>query len=67
MGMLDKLQSRFHSGTVCARISRMWDAINTKTNTLIRLDLILLDAKGNDINVQIPADNVDTMRSLLHE
>ncbi|CAL1368089.1 unnamed protein product [Linum trigynum] len=67
MGMLDKLQSGFHSGTVCARISRMWDAINTKTNTLIRLDLILLDAKGNDINVQIPADNVDTMRPLLHE
>ncbi len=29
--------------TIMVRVARMWDAINTKTNEFISLDMILID------------------------
>ncbi|CAN1164080.1 hypothetical protein LINPERHAP2_LOCUS25379 [Linum perenne] len=36
------------------RISRSWLAINTKFDTVLHRDFILIDAKGNDIWAQVP-------------
>ncbi|CAI0378554.1 unnamed protein product [Linum tenue] len=49
------------------RVSRMWLAINPNTNETLHLDLVILDAQGDTIWVQISEDLIKTFQPKLKE
>ncbi|CAN1161787.1 hypothetical protein LINPERHAP2_LOCUS24130 [Linum perenne] len=51
---IDQLNSENENKIVIGRVCRKWRALNTKSCTLMHLDLILIDEKGDQIHVQIP-------------
>ncbi|CAI0443714.1 unnamed protein product [Linum tenue] len=49
------------------RVSRAWLGVNVTTDKVLHFDLILMDAKGNDIWVHIPPVLQEHFKRLLQE
>ncbi|CAN1787032.1 hypothetical protein LINPERHAP1_LOCUS17464 [Linum perenne] len=64
---IDELSAQLSQPTIQARVFRLWEAVNINDNKLLHLDMILIDAKNNDIWVQIPSYLAKIFKSKLEE
>ncbi|CAN1332170.1 hypothetical protein LINPERPRIM_LOCUS35618 [Linum perenne] len=64
---IDQLNPENENTSVLGRVCRKWQPRNTKSSTPIRLDLILIDEKGDQIHVQIPKKHEDKNTTQIHE
>ncbi|CAN1242765.1 hypothetical protein LINPERPRIM_LOCUS5450 [Linum perenne] len=64
---IDELSAQLSQPAIQARVFRLWEAVNINDSKLLHLDMILIDAKNNDIWVQIPSDLAKIFKSKLEE
>ncbi|KAK9987747.1 hypothetical protein SO802_027986 [Lithocarpus litseifolius] len=64
---LSKLSTDRDNWTIKVRVLRMWDAINTKNNEFISLDMIFIDEEGSTIHVIFRKNQARTFRPQLLE
>ncbi|KAL0009125.1 hypothetical protein SO802_010627 [Lithocarpus litseifolius] len=64
---LSKLSMDRDNWTIKVRVLRMWDAINTKNNEFISLDMIFIDEEGSTIHAIVRKNQARTFRPQLLE
>ncbi|XP_065625430.1 replication protein A 70 kDa DNA-binding subunit D-like [Quercus suber] len=64
---LSKISTDRDNWTIKVRVLRMWDAINTKNNEFISLDMIFIDEEGSTIHAIVRKNQARTFRPQLLE